>query len=102
MALYELSKAADEDFENIFNFGIDTFGLAQAIDYQQGMKKRLEELADQPERYPAIDHIRSGYRRSVYHSHSIYYRIETDRVLIVRILGQQDLYKALGSSQGSS
>ncbi len=95
MAPYELTQAADEDFENIFNFGIDTFGLAQAIDYQQGMKKRFEELANHPERYAAVDHIRSGYRRSVYHSHSIYYRIESSGILIVRILGQQNLQKAL-------
>ncbi|RLA40732.1 MAG: type II toxin-antitoxin system RelE/ParE family toxin [Gammaproteobacteria bacterium] len=95
MAPYELTQAADADFENIFDFGIDTFGLAQAIDYQQGMQKRFEELADQPERYAAVDHIRSGYRRCVYHSHSIYYRIEMNRVLIIRILGKQNLHKQL-------
>jgi len=95
MAAYELSKAADADFENIFDFGIDTFGLTQALDYQQGMKKRFEELADQPERYAAVDHIRSGYRRCVYHTHSIYYQIEANHVLIIRILGKQDLHKQL-------
>ena len=98
MAPYELAKAADEDFENIFDFGIDTFGLAQALDYQQGMKKRFEELASQPERYAAVDHIRTGYRRSVYRAHSIYYQIEESRIFIVRILGQQDLRKALMDS----
>ena len=95
MARYELANTADEDFENIFNFGIDTFGLAQAMDYQQGMKKRFEELAEQPKLYQAVDRIRVGYRRSVYHSHSIYYKIEPTRVFIVRILGQQDPHKAL-------
>lgn len=98
MARYELAKAADEDFENIFNFGIDTFGLVQAMDYQQGMKSRFEELAEQPNLYQAIDHIRAGYRRSVYHSHSIYYKIEASRVFIVRILGQQDPTRALTGS----
>ncbi|MBL4607018.1 MAG: type II toxin-antitoxin system RelE/ParE family toxin [Pseudomonadales bacterium] len=41
MARYELANTADEDFEKIFYFGIDTFGLAQAVDYQQGMKKTV-------------------------------------------------------------
>ena len=95
MAPYELTQAADQDFEKLFDFGIDTFGMAQAMDYQQGMKKRFEELADHPELYPAVDHLRSGYRRSVYHSHSIYYRIEASGILIVRILGQQNLHNAL-------
>ena len=95
MGRYELSKAAALDFANIFNFGIDTFGLAQALEYQQGMKKQFEKLADQPELYTAVDDIRKGYRRSVYHSHSIYYKIEPSRVLIVRILGQQDPQAAL-------
>lgn len=65
MAPYELAKAADQDFENIFDFGIDTFGLVQAMDYQQGMKIRFEELAEQPQLYQAVDHIRAGYRRSI-------------------------------------
>jgi toxin ParE1/3/4 len=98
MGRYELSEAAALDFENIFDFGIDTFGLAQALEYQQGLKKRFDELAEQPELYAAVDDIRTGYRRSVYTSHSIYYRIEPSRVFIVRILGQQDPQKALITS----
>jgi len=90
MGRYELANAAAEDFENIFNFGIDRFGLTQALDYQIGMKRRFGELADQPKLYPAVAQIGDGYRRSVYHSHSIYYRIESERILIIRILGQQD------------
>ena len=91
MARYELSEAADLDFENIFDFGIDRFGLAQAVDYQNGLKKHFDELAEQPKLYAAVDHIRAGYRRSVYRSHSIYYRTELASIFIVRILGQQDL-----------
>jgi len=98
MGRYELSEAAALDFESIFNFGIDTFGLAQAVEYQQGMTKRFAALAEQPELYPTVDHIRAGYRRSAYTSHSIYYRIEPTCVFIVRILGQQDPKKALTTS----
>jgi toxin ParE1/3/4 len=95
MARYELSKAADKDFEDIFNFGLDTFGIAQALDYQVGLEQRFAELAEQPGLYVAVDDIRQGYRRSVYNAHSIYYRVETKYVLIVRILGQQDPDRAL-------
>ena len=95
MARYELSKAADKDFEDIFNFGIDTFGLDQALEYLRGLKQRLVELAEQPKLYPTVNDIRSGYRRSVYMSHSIYYRIEPECIVIVRILGRQDPSVAL-------
>ena len=94
MAGYKLTYAADQDFETIFEFGFDTFGVDQALSYQNGMMQRFAKLAEQPKLYPAVDHIRTGYRRSVYGSHSIYYRIESQGIVIVRILGQQDLTSA--------
>lgn len=90
MAPYKLTQAADQDLERTFDFGIDQFGLAQALDYQNGMKQRFDELAAQPKLYQAVDHIRQGYRRSVYQAHSIYYRIDDDFVLIIRILGREN------------
>lgn len=63
MANYELSQAAERDFESIFEYGIDTFGLDQALRYQNGMVQRFDKLAAQPRLYPAVDHIRAGYRR---------------------------------------
>ena len=95
MARHKLARAAEKDFENIFGFGIDTIGLDQALSYQNGMRQRFEKLVEQPNIYPAVDHIRAGYRRSVCGSHSIYYLIESQDIVIVRILGQQDLTDAL-------
>ena len=94
MAGYELTCAADQDFEKIFEFGLDTFGVDQAFKYQNSMMQRFAKLAEQPKLYSTVDHIRAGYRRSVYGSHSIYYRIESQGIVIVRILGQQDLTSA--------
>ncbi len=90
MGRYELAIAADQDFENIFNDGIDRFGLTRSLNYQNGLKQRFRELTEQPKLYACVDHIRQGYRRSVYHAHSIYYRVESERILIVRILGRQN------------
>ena len=94
MARYELTNAAATDFQSIIEFGIDTFGLTQALKYQDGLQKRFKELAEQPELYVAVDEIRTGYRRSVFKSHAIYYVAYPDHVLIVRILGQQDIRSA--------
>ena len=90
MADYRLSRRADADLEEIARYGIETFGIAQARRYHEGLKARFARIADAPLRYPKVDHIRPGYRRSVYESHAIYYRIDEAGVLIVRILGQQN------------
>ena len=89
MASYKLSNEAALDIESILEFGIDTFGLDQALLYHASLEARLSELADFPLHYPAVDHIRRGYRMSVYGSHSIYYQIKEDHILIVRIMGKQ-------------
>lgn len=97
MARYKLTQAADRDFENIFDFGIDRFGLAQALEYQNGMKERFAQLAAQPDLYQAVDHISQGYRRSVFQAHSIYYKVDNELVLIVRILGRENPETSLPS-----
>ncbi|WP_412536135.1 type II toxin-antitoxin system RelE/ParE family toxin [Marinobacter sp. MIT932201] len=95
MANYQLSKRADEDFESIYLFGLLNFGLIQADAYVDGLEERFEQIAAQPDLYPAIDHLKPGYRLSVYQSHSIYYRVDESGVLIIRILRNQDLKTAL-------
>ncbi|WP_422414190.1 type II toxin-antitoxin system RelE/ParE family toxin [Endozoicomonas sp. ALB122] len=91
MASYKLSNEAALDIGRILEFGIDNFGLDQAIHYHDSLQARLTELASFPLHYPAVEHIRKGYRMSVYGSHSIYYQIQEDYVLIVRIMGRQDI-----------
>ena len=95
MASYRLNREALEDLDRLYEHGVLTFGLRQADAYFDGIVNRFQKIADQPELYPAIDHIRQGYRRSVYKSHSIYYRIDPDEIVIARILGRQDIGKAL-------
>ncbi len=92
---YSLSQATDEDFENIFDYGIDTFGLEQAVVCQVGMKMRFEEMAANPMLYNAVDHIKKSCRRSVFGAHSIYCRVEKGGTEIIRILERQDPNKAL-------
>ncbi len=50
----------------------------------------FSELAEAPLLYPAVDHIRQGYRRSVCGSHSVYYRVHAEYVEIMRVIGQED------------
>jgi toxin ParE1/3/4 len=90
MASYRLSEKADEDLSQLYEYGVIHYGQDRADRYYDGLIERFEQLAENPRLYPAVDHIRPGYRRSVYGRHSIYYRIDQDEIVIVRILGQQD------------
>lgn len=91
MENYRLSERADKDFESIYVFGLLNFGSRQADAYTDGMEARFEQIAAHPQLYPAVDHIRPGYRLSVYQSHSIYYRVDKNDVVVVRILRNQDV-----------
>ena len=102
MAGYRLSECADEDFESIYIYSVLEFGLEQAESYAAGLQARFEQLADQPRLYPAIDHVRPCYRLSVYGSHCIYYRIDNNGVIFVRVLRGQDIGPALDEGDTNS
>jgi toxin ParE1/3/4 len=91
---YRLTKKAEEDLLAIALYGIERFGAEQSLIYRDRMRVKLEELARFPDRYPRVDYVREGVRRSICGVHSIYYRHESYGVLILRILGRQDLNRA--------
>lgn len=90
MAKYELSPDAEKDLLEIALYGLTNYGLEQSEAYRDLLKTRFQELADNPLHYPAVDHIRRGYRRSVCGVHSIYYRQKWEIVEIMRIIYRQD------------
>ncbi len=95
MATFKLNEEAEDDLERLYEHGILSFGLAQADRYYDGLIEHFYKLAENPYLWQTVDSIRVGYRRSVYVSESIYYRIDGDNVEIMRILGSQDAKKEL-------
>ena len=93
MASYKLSQAAKSDLREIYRYGLLEYGEKQADRYYKDFFARFEQIAENPLLYPAVDHIREGYRRGVCGVHSIYYRIDNDTVEIMRLLGRQDTSK---------
>ncbi len=92
---YKLSKSAQQDLIQIALYGDVRFGIIQSDSYRDQLKKRFSLIAESPMMYPAVDHIRTGYRRSVCEAHSIYYRINKNHVEIIRILSRQDTNDSL-------
>lgn len=89
MGSYKLSKNARTDLKRIWLYGVKTHGYQKADQYHQGLLDRFALIAEQPYLYQAVDDIRAGYRRSVYGTDSIYYRINGGIVEIMAILGYQ-------------
>jgi toxin ParE1/3/4 len=96
MVRYILSEEAENDIEQIFDFGEYKFGRSQAIDYLIGLQDHFEALANNPDIGKQRNEIKKGLYSLPYVSHIIFYRILRNHIRIVRVLyGGRDLVKFL-------
>ena len=91
MASYKLSPEAESDLYRIWLYGVHRWNFDAADEYQRALYERFEEIATNPMQFPVVEHIRQGYRRSVFRNDSIYYRVNRDMVEIMAVLGKQNL-----------
>ena len=87
----QISAAADRHLDAIYEYGFLQWGEVQADRYYDGLIAHFAQLCDNPFLYSSVDHIRPGYRRSVYESHSVYYRVTADMVEVMAIIGRENL-----------
>ena len=95
MARYRLSNIAKEDLLAIARWGDEHHGVERSNQYRDTLKAHFALLAENSLLYPAVEHIRPGYRRSVCGVHSVYYRIDGEIVEIMSVLRAQDPDKHL-------
>ncbi len=95
MAKYKLSNSAKEDLIRIHRYGVKKFGMAQADKYFDSFFEYFDIISQRPYSFESVDFIKSGYRRCVCGSDSIYYRVNNDVVEIMVIIGRQDLNNLL-------
>lgn len=91
MAEYKLSNTAKEDLIRIHQYGARQFGMTQDDKYFDSFFDYFEIIAKRPYSFESVDFIKTGYRRCVCGSDSIYYKINNDVVEIMAIVGRQDL-----------
>ncbi|MGE4318722.1 MAG: type II toxin-antitoxin system RelE/ParE family toxin [Deferribacterales bacterium] len=84
--MYKLTNAAEKDIRNIFSNSLSAFGKKQTDKYFESLKKCLELIGHNPDMGTNIDYIRKGYLKFPHESHVIFYKIESEYVLIIRIL----------------
>ena len=85
MANLRLSPTAESDLEEIDGFGADAFGKAIADEYSRGFREVFDLLRRHPKiglRQPELGHL---VRSTRHRRHRIYYEVEGEVVLILRI-----------------
>ena len=95
MTSYRLSPEAEADLNRIWNYGSRSWGTSAADRYYLKLINQFERIAANPLQYPAVYHIRQGYRRSMCGRDSIYYRVTDDVVEIMSIIGRQNVHELL-------
>lgn len=83
---YRFSKRGRADLDSIWIFGSQRWSIDQANAYASGLLDKLDLLLMMPILVRKADLIRIGYFRIEYESHSIFYKIDSKGVIIMRIL----------------
>jgi len=91
MAKYKLSNVASDDLIRIHHYGVKKFGITQADKYFDSFFEYFDIIAESPFSFESVDFIKTGYRRCVCGSDSIYYKVYNNVVEIMTIIGRQDL-----------
>jgi toxin ParE1/3/4 len=91
MDRYRISNEAKEDLIRIHHYGIEKFGVIQADKYFDSFFEHFEIIVQRPFSFESVDYIKTGYRRCVCGSDSIFYRLNNGVVEIMAIVGRQDL-----------
>jgi toxin ParE1/3/4 len=85
---YRLTEQAAADLDNIASYTIERFGLAQARRYSEGLFKVFDLLVTFPLMGLDQRHIVPDMRCIVHASHTIYYLVSGEEIVIVGLLGQ--------------
>lgn len=91
MTKIDFTRDAEQDLINIFLYGMEHFGQAQAERYAKTLNAKIEMAAEHPDFGADYGFVTGGVRRYESVSHAIYYRPTQSGILVLRILhGRMD------------
>ncbi len=93
MGDYKLSQKTEIDLSKIYEYGIETFGIKQAKEYVLGIHNLFQILANNSHLGRDASEFMLSLKRFSYKSHTIFYLITTNGILIVRVLSQSMDYE---------
>ena len=86
MAELRLSRRAETDLAEIADYTIREFGIDQARRYRDQFQACFRSLLDNPLLGSSAGEVAPGLRRIRQQAHVVFYRVEQDHLLIVRVL----------------
>jgi toxin ParE1/3/4 len=89
MTDHVLSRRAQADIEEIWNYTAERWDDDQANHYVRLLHQGIEAIVRDPRRGRPCDDIRVGYRKYPVGSHILFFRMLEGRVYVVRILHQR-------------
>lgn len=87
----ELSADANADLRSIRAYTLKVHGQAQVGPYLRGLRARFDVIAANPRVGRIYPEASPETRRTPYRQHFVYYRVDGDILLIVRVLHQRML-----------
>ena len=86
MRRLQVTRAAQSDLEGIYDYTRSEWGRPQADLYLDGLQARVEQiLVDQSLWRPMPEWHQDGYRTR-YQRHVIFFVVETDQLILARVL----------------
>lgn len=86
---FRLTRDAERDVLDIYLYTLRHFGRTQAETYASDLFARFSAIAAQPSLGRDFGDVHPGARRANQGSHAIYYRSDTEGILVLRILHQK-------------
>lgn len=86
---YTLSEKARDDYVSIYAYTFEAFGESQAETYTNKLLDALDRITAHPEIGRKMDEIRLGYFCYTAQQHNVYYRLQGETVIVIRILAQR-------------
>ena len=93
MGVYRLSKECKSDLVQIYEYGIENYGLGQAQIYMLGLHELFQTLADNVNLGRDTSEFFPALKRFMYKSRMIFYLHTNSGVFIVRTLSQRMDYE---------
>ncbi len=81
-----IAPAAKIDLKDIYQYGLRQWGQTQSDNYLKNIKDRFWSLTEQPLMGSERTELLPGARSLPIESHTVFYRVTSDTVEIIRIL----------------
>lgn len=96
---YRLSPLAETDLENIWLYTLENWSREQADSYHRSLMRDVEALASGQKKGRPVE-VKPGFLKYLCKAHVIYFKDQSDRLEIIRILHQrQDVERHLQPPQ---